>query len=58
LTLAKRIIEDYHRGRIYVSWSQKGKGTVFCIDLPVSRAVGDARNKKYKKRPGILEPDV
>lgn len=35
LTLAKRIIEDYHQGRIYVNWSQKEKGTVFCIDLPV-----------------------
>jgi hypothetical protein len=34
LTLAKRIIEDYHGGRIYLNWSQKDKGTVFCIDLP------------------------
>jgi len=36
LTLAKRIIEDYHKGRIYVKSSQKDKGTVFCIDLPVN----------------------
>lgn len=36
LALAKRIVEDYHRGKIYVSWSQKGKGTAFCIDLPIS----------------------
>jgi signal transduction histidine kinase len=35
LTLAKRIVEEYHKGRIYVNWSQKDKGTVFCIDLPV-----------------------
>ena len=35
LTLAKRIVEDYHKGRIYVNWSQKDKGTVFSIDLPV-----------------------
>jgi signal transduction histidine kinase len=35
LTLAKRIVEDYHKGRIYVNWSQKDKGTVFHIDLPV-----------------------
>jgi signal transduction histidine kinase len=35
LTLAKRIVEDYHQGRIYVNWSQKDKGTLFCIDLPV-----------------------
>jgi len=38
LTLAKRIIEDYHNGRIYLNWSQKDKGTVFCIDLPVKTA--------------------
>lgn len=36
LTLSKRIVEDYHNGRIYVSWSQKDKGTVFCIDLPMA----------------------
>jgi len=39
LTLAKRIIEDYHNGRIYVSWSQTDKGTTFCIDLPVKNPV-------------------
>jgi len=38
LTLAKRIVEDYHKGRIYVAWSQKGRGTVFCVDLPVVSA--------------------
>jgi signal transduction histidine kinase len=36
LTLAKRIVEDYHKGQIYVSWSQKDRGTIFCIDLPAS----------------------
>ncbi len=35
LTLAKRIIEDYHKGQIYVSWSQKDKGTAFLIELPI-----------------------
>jgi signal transduction histidine kinase len=35
LTLAKRIVEDYHKGRIFVHWSKKDKGTVFCVDLPV-----------------------
>lgn len=34
LSLAKRIVEEYHRGRIYISWSQKGKGTEFVIELP------------------------
>jgi signal transduction histidine kinase len=36
LTLAKRIIEDYHKGEIYIRWSQKEKGTMFYVDLPVS----------------------
>ena len=44
LTLAKRIIEDYHQGKIFVSWSRKNKGTIFCIDLPL-RAQMDLRNK-------------
>lgn len=34
LTLAKRIIEEYHRGRIYVKESEIGKGTTFRIELP------------------------
>ncbi len=34
LTLAKRIVEQYHRGRIYVKHSAPGVGTTFRIDLP------------------------
>ena len=34
LTLAKRIVEEYHRGRIYVKESTPGIGTTFRIDLP------------------------
>jgi len=34
LTLVKRIIEEYHDGRIYVKESEIGKGTTFCIELP------------------------
>ena len=33
LTWAKRIIEDYHAGRIYVKDSEVGKGTTFRIEL-------------------------
>ena len=33
LSLAKRIIESYHKGRIYVKHSELGKGTTFCIEL-------------------------
>ncbi len=35
LTLAKRIVEQYHRGRIYVKQSVPGVGTTFRIDLPL-----------------------
>lgn len=33
LSLAKRIIEDYHKGRIYVKETELGKGTTFRIEL-------------------------
>lgn len=35
LTLAKRIIEQYHLGKIYVKSSEIGVGTTFRIDLPL-----------------------
>lgn len=34
LSLAKRIIEEYHKGKIFVKNSEIGKGTVFRIELP------------------------
>lgn len=34
LSLAKRIIEEYHGGRIFVKRSEEGKGTTFTISLP------------------------
>ncbi|MDE6527305.1 MAG: HAMP domain-containing histidine kinase, partial [Muribaculaceae bacterium] len=37
LTLAKRIIEQYHQGRIFVKQSAPGQGTTFRIELPKSR---------------------
>ena len=33
LSLAKRIVEEYHKGRIYVKTSELGKGTTFRIEL-------------------------
>ena len=33
LTLAKRIVEEYHNGRIYVKESEIGQGTTFRIEL-------------------------
>lgn len=34
LTLVKRIIEEYHGGKIYVKESELGRGTTFRIELP------------------------
>ena len=34
LSLAKRIVEEYHRGKIFVKSSEVGKGTTFRIELP------------------------
>ena len=33
LSLARRIVEDYHRGKIFVKSSELGKGTTFRIEL-------------------------
>ena len=33
LSLAKRIVEEYHKGRIWVKQSEVGKGTTFRIEL-------------------------
>ena len=34
LSLSKRIVEEYHKGSIFVMQSEKGVGTTFCIHLP------------------------
>ena len=34
LSLAKRIIDNYHKGKIFVKSSQPGKGTTFGVQLP------------------------
>lgn len=33
LSLVKRIVESYHKGKIFVKSSELGKGTVFCLEL-------------------------
>ena len=36
LSLSKRIVEEYHKGSIFVMQSEKGVGTTICIHLPKS----------------------
>ncbi|MDE7441287.1 MAG: ATP-binding protein [Muribaculaceae bacterium] len=45
LTLVKRIIEEYHGGRIFVKESELGKGTTFRIEL---RGAGGERKRGEK----------
>ena len=42
LTLVRRIITEYHKGKIFVKESDPGKGTTFRIEIPVS---GDDNDK-------------
>lgn len=36
LSLTRRIIEDYHKGKLYVQYTEVGEGTAIRIELPVS----------------------
>lgn len=36
LSLSKRIVQEYHRGKIYVKHSELGKGTTFTVKLPAA----------------------
>ena len=44
LSLSKRIIEEYHNGRLFVNYSEPGEGTVFRIVLQKERS--DRRRRK------------
>lgn len=44
LSLAKRIVNEYHGGRIFVKWSEEGRGTTFSIVL--------AKQENGKKKKG------
>lgn len=37
LTLARRIIEEYHEGHIYVKQSEPGAGSTFTIEIPLRK---------------------
>ena len=45
LSLAKRIIEEYHNGKIFVKRSEEGKGTTFTIRFPKQTAPVAARQE-------------
>jgi len=44
LSLAKRIVETYHKGRIFVKSSTPGQGTTFAILLPRPAAANELEN--------------
>ncbi|MFV0345380.1 MAG: sensor histidine kinase [Bacteroidales bacterium] len=46
LSLVKRIVEEYHKGRVYVKWSEVNKGTKFRIAL--KKDIADIRGNKLK----------
>ncbi len=35
LPLSKRIMEGYHQGKLFIKQTEPGKGTTFCLQLPV-----------------------
>ena len=37
LSLSKRIVVQYHKGKLFVRWSEQGKGTSFRITLPLTQ---------------------
>lgn len=49
LSLAKRIVNEYHKGRIFVKWSEEGCGTTFSIVLAKQENRKKKKEKKQKK---------
>jgi nitrogen-specific signal transduction histidine kinase len=50
LTLAKRIIEEYHKGRLVVKESRPGK-TVFSVLLPVAeQGAGEGKEQRANSK--------
>ena len=52
LSLAKRIIEEYHHGKIFVKGSEIGLGTTFRIEIPTVQV------ESWKLRVENWEPEV
>lgn len=42
MPLAKRIVEQYHHGRIYLQETKPGSGSTFAIEIPVGRDASSA----------------
>ncbi len=55
LTLAKRIVEDYHNGRLFVKTSEIGKGTTFRIVLHREPGPLPELEEPRRKRPSLLK---
>jgi signal transduction histidine kinase len=47
LSLSKRIIEQYHKGKLFVKWSEQGKGTCFRIILSLQQDQDAAPSATY-----------
>lgn len=56
LSLCKRIIEDYHGGKIVIKDTAPGKGTVFAIELPNLTTTGN--NTGQTSKPLAKEKEV
>ncbi|MCR4919856.1 MAG: HAMP domain-containing histidine kinase [Prevotella sp.] len=46
LSLARRIVEQYHHGRIFVKWTEVGRGTTFRIEL---KTIGSSDAKTIRQ---------
>ncbi len=46
LSLTRRVVENYHGGKIYVLHSEVGKGTTFRIQLPTKQTIKAAKKAK------------
>ena len=54
LTLAKRIVEEYHKGRLFVKNSEVGKGTTFRVVLKREPGALPTVPVARQKRPSLL----
>ena len=45
LALAKRIVEEYHKGSIFVKNSEEGKGTIIRVEMNIDQKDNNTRHK-------------